>query len=209
MHSNATPNARSTQRETRVSSFVRLTSVGLLLGCALACNQHGSEASPLDPRGNTASVASSSSAAPGASAHSDVGGKPSAMGELAQAPSYSLRVYSAKACQPASWQRSKPGFTRIGFDLEITGKSAARVAANAFYARLKDQEGKAYRPVFGGCEPDLRHAPLAAGQTARGFVTFEVPDTAGQLSLRYQPQLSGPPEPLEFDLGSSPASAAP
>lgn len=207
MHSDATLNARLTHRGARVSRLVRLGAVALAVLAALGCDKH--EAGPPDPRENDLPAASSEAAAPSSRSENDVGGKPSAIGELAQAPSYAMRIHGAKACPPPSWQRARAGFTRVGFDVEITGKTKARVAANPFYARLSDQEGKAYRPVFGGCEPDLRHAPLGSGESARGFVTFEVPDTAGRLSLRYQPQLSGAPEPLEFELGTSPASAAP
>lgn len=118
-----------------------------------------------------------------------------------------MTVLGAKTCPPPAWHHVKTGYTRLGVEVEIRGKSTKQpVPANPFYARLVDPEGKAYRPVFGGCEPDLRHEPLEAEDTVRAFVTFEIPEAAGRMRLRYEPQLKAP-EALEFDLGSSPTTA--
>lgn len=132
---------------------------------------------------------------------------PVGLGEVAQAPSYRLTAHRVQPCASAAWRDVKAGHSRLGVELEVAAASegAGQVPVNAFYAQLVNTEGKAYRAVFGGCEPDLRHKPLAPGESARGFVTFEVPESPGRLTLRYEPQLaSGARERLEVDLGATP-----
>ncbi len=132
---------------------------------------------------------------------------PVSLGEAAQAPSYRLTAHRVQPCASAAWRDVKAGHLRLGVELEVMAASegAGQVPVNAFYAQLVNSEGKAHRAVFGGCEPDLRHKPLAPGESARGFVTFEVPESPGRLTLRYEPQLaSGARERLEVDLGAAP-----
>ncbi len=181
--------------------------VVLLVGAALtfvACKSKP-EANPIEPPPDAGPSEKTETLA--SSQPSDVGGKPRGIGQVAHAPSYEMVVLGAKTCPPPAWHHVRSGFTRLGVEVEIRGKSSDQpVPANPFYARLVDPEGKAYRPVFGGCEPDLRHKPLNAEDSVRAYITFEIPEAAGRMRLRYEPQLKAL-EVLEFDLGSSPTAA--
>lgn len=132
-----------------------------------------------------------------------VGAPPLKMGETAYAPAYQLQVLNLKTCPSPAWHQLKAGMVRLGVEVEIVALSDERVPANPFYARLIDAEGKAYRPVFGGCEPDLRHRPLGKNERTRGFISFEAPASSPRFTLRYSPQLPGPDQSLNFDLGNN------
>lgn len=45
----------------------------------------------------------------------------------------------------------------------------------------------AHRPRLGGCEPGLLAEKLSPGDSARGWVTFEIPASQSNLELRYRP----------------------
>lgn len=182
--------------------WARALFCALLPLCLAACKAKPKESpheSPPDAAAGAPPVATASAPA------NDVGGKPRGIGQVAHAPSYEMVVLGAKTCPPPAWHRVKAGYTRLGVEVEIRGKSTEPVPANPFYARLLDPEDKAYRPVFGGCDPDLRHKPLSSGDSVRAFITFEIPEATGRMRLRYEPQLKSL-ETLEFDLGTSPAS---
>lgn len=184
-------------------SRARALFCALLPLCVAACKSKPKD-SAIEPPPDAAPEAKL--AATAAAEANDVGGKPRGIGQVAHAPSYEMVVLGAKTCPPPAWHHVKTGYTRLGVEVEIRGKSTEPVPANPFYARLLDPEDKAYRPVFGGCDPDLRHKPLSSGDSVRAFITFEIPEATGRMRLRYEPQLKSL-ETLEFDLGASPASA--
>ncbi|MGE3670821.1 MAG: DUF4352 domain-containing protein [Polyangiaceae bacterium] len=185
-------------------NWARALVCGALLLGVIGCKREP-EADPVEPPPDAGSE--TKLAAPSSAAANDVGGKPRGIGQVAHATSYEMVLLGAKTCPPPAWHHIRAGYTRLGVEVELRGKSSSqRVPANPFYARLMDPEGKAYRPVFGGCEPDLRHTPLAAEESVRAYITFEIPEATGRLTLRYDPQLKSP-EALEFDLGMSPTTA--
>ncbi|MCB9605429.1 MAG: DUF4352 domain-containing protein [Polyangiaceae bacterium] len=194
------PGTHTSARPNRARALFCVALLLGLVGCKREAEADAVEPPP-DAGTETKLAATSSPAA------NDVGGKPRGIGQVAHAPSYEMVLLGAKTCPPPAWHHIKAGYTRLGVEVELRGKSKSqRVPANPFYARLVDPEGKAYRPVFGGCEPDLRHTPLGVDDSVRAYITFEIPEATGRLQLRYDPQLKSP-EALEFDLGVSPATA--
>jgi hypothetical protein len=104
-----------------------------------------------------------------------------------------LEVLGTRACDG---DLVSPGATPaklLGVEVQLTSWSAGNVPANFYYASLDDGAGNTYRALPTGCEPPLSGAPLADGQSTRGFLTFPVPPLTGDsprgLRLRYDPRL--------------------
>ena len=72
--------------------------------------------------------------------------------------------------------------------------SDVQVPANPYYALLIDEEGRAYEATLGGCEPALPNRLLEHGESARGWLTFDVPENSRKLQLAYAPRLTLLPE---------------
>lgn len=186
-------------------SFQRLAAaVGLLSLTAASCSK---EKPSTSNEGSVASDVGGAATEPVATA-----GEPSQAEELsrgpvklgiwAQAANYRMRATTVKNCVPKPWMRLEKGRQRLGIEVEIAGQGPPRVPANPHYARLTARGGGVYRSVFGGCDPDLRHKPLGTGETARGWITFELPEDSRDLLLSYSPYLvDGGKQTLEFDLG--------
>jgi hypothetical protein len=123
------------------------------------------------------------------------------LGELGQARDYSMSVESVKDCPMEPPFAPKRGNAKVGLEVSLQGVSDREVPVNAFYATLSDARGDSYSATLAGCEPALPSLRLTRGQTARGFVTFEIPRVAGKLELRYAPLVIGPgTEELKFGI---------
>jgi len=121
------------------------------------------------------------------------------IGELAVAADYTMSVESDKECLLDSPFAPRPGFVKVGLELSVEGTSAVEIPVNPFYATLYDSDGDSYRSTLAGCDPGLPSIRVTTGKQARGFVTFEIPNTARHLELRYAPQIIGRgPEELRF-----------
>lgn len=106
-------------------------------------------------------------------------------------PYYRLRASLPVDCpapQPA--QRSSTT-RRIGIELALEPTSQVQVPADPYYARLVDAEHDVYEATLGGCGSALAPTLPARGQTARGFVVFELPRAARPVTLLYAPELVG------------------
>ncbi len=113
----------------------------------------------------------------------------------------SLKVLGTRSCSGSPKDASgAKGPDLLGVEVELTSWRADGIAANFFYASLKDGDGRVYRALSAGCEPFFGAAPLTVGQRARGFLTFPMPPggAEGQRALRlvYAPRLAGKSEPL-------------
>lgn len=126
------------------------------------------------------------------------------VGETASQTDYSLAVLEVKECVVPAYFRPKAGHVKLGVRVELTGKTAREVPVNAFHFALRagDDEGLEYRSTFGGCDPDLQAGRVTTGQRQTGWVTFEIPTNARDLTLRYDPfVLGGAKQELRFNLG--------
>jgi hypothetical protein len=121
------------------------------------------------------------------------------LGELGQARDYSMSVESIKDCPMDPPFAPKRGNAKVGLEVSLQGSSVREVPVNVFYATLYDARGDSYSATLAGCEPALPSLRLVRGQSARGFVTFEIPKSADKLELRYAPLVIGPgTEELKF-----------
>lgn len=116
------------------------------------------------------------------------------IGVWVPAKGYELRVIAVRSCAGPDAGGSGADRRRAALEVELTATGNARVPVNSFYARLVDEEGRAQTAVVRGCEPALRRAPLARGQTARGLWTFDLTLPPRRLDLVYRPRLLDPAE---------------
>jgi hypothetical protein len=113
-----------------------------------------------------------------------------------------MTAESVQRCPAGRLHPASAGHYVLGVSVHIEALSNVGVPVNPFYARLGDADGASYRARLGGCKPALGGPPLTAHQSARGFVSFEIPDKASELELRYAPELpNAPGEELDFALG--------
>ncbi len=126
---------------------------------------------------------------------------PVPVGTLARAPHYEMLVSLAEDCEvDATEQRAD--VSRVGVEVSIWGRGDLQVVANPYYALMLDAEGYVYEAVVAGCEPRLSAQLLARGESAKGWISFDVPSDKRGLTLTYLPRLtSGEIEELSFQTG--------
>lgn len=132
-----------------------------------------------------------------------VGAEPKvhAVGELATAPHYTMRVSEVTECAVEAPFQPKQGYKKLGVEVVIEGATETEVPVNPFYATLRDASGETYRATLAGCKPPLEAVRVTQDRRARGFINFDVRRTARGLSLAYEPIIiGGGAEPLLFDL---------
>ncbi len=175
--------------------------VGLtLLGCKQRSESDDASPSSTSPSGSVSDVSSpfdperppdrlalpQERAAPGAWAKSD---------------DYRMRVVAVRACEVEPHFAPQKGHLKLGVELEMAGTSKHEVPSNPLHATLVDAEGNEYPATLAGCLPSLPAKRIKESETTRGFVTFEVPENAGALVLRYAPFVIGRADAtLAFDV---------
>lgn len=100
-------------------------------------------------------------------------------------------------CSLAGGARPDDGLKQLGIEVTLSARGAVQVPVNPYYALLADSEQRMFEATLGGCEPALEPRLLERGQTARGFVVFDVPEQSRGLELVYAPRLSFSPERAE------------
>lgn len=113
-----------------------------------------------------------------------------------------MTAESVQRCARDPLHPARPRHYVLGILVRIQALSSGGIPINPFYARLVDADGKSFRARLGGCQPALGGPPLALHRSARGYISFEVPDRASGLQLRYAPELpAARNEELDFALG--------
>lgn len=154
-----------------------LLSVAMFLA-ATSC--HGSDGKPPreDSAGPAPAVLSASLA-------------PVRFGEDAKTPYFRMRVLNWKPCAVETHLQPPPGVRKVSVEVELTASGAPEVPANPFYAQLTDGDGRQFESTLAGCAPLLEAKRLSAGQSARGWITFDVPESSVPQALVYQPAVIG------------------
>jgi hypothetical protein len=106
-------------------------------------------------------------------------------------PHYQIRASLPEECSPPRPALGSAATRRLGIELSIEPTSNVQVPADPYYARLVDAERNVYEATLGGCGPALAPALPARGQTARGWIVFELPGAARATTLLYAPELVG------------------
>jgi hypothetical protein len=102
---------------------------------------------------------------------------------------YLMRVSPPDDCSPGA--RGPVGSQLLGVQVELEPTGDVQVPANPYYARLVDGLGNVYEATLGGCGVSLAPTLPERGQTARGWVVFEVPRSARDFTFTYAPELVG------------------
>ncbi|MBN1607722.1 MAG: DUF4352 domain-containing protein [Polyangiaceae bacterium] len=123
------------------------------------------------------------------------------IGETASTDDYRFRVEHIKHCETEPYFRPRPGNVKLGVEVKVDSTAATAVMINPFYAWVRDSHGRSYYFTLAGCEPTLRATRLEPEETAAGWLTFEVPESANDLELSYGPPTAkGAPPQVRFSL---------
>jgi len=136
------------------------------------------------PAGDSAAPRSSLPLAPGA-------GSVIAVGAWGRATHYEMRISAPEEC--ASPGEALGELTRLGVDVTVQARGSLQVPANPYYALLIDSTNSVHEATLGGCEPQLSPTLLEPGQTARGWISFDIPRKSTGLRLAYAPALTALP----------------
>lgn len=116
---------------------------------------------------------------------------PVRFGELAKTPYFEVRALNRKPCAVEAHLSPPPGLRKVAVEIELRAVGNLEVPSNPFYALLTDRDGKHFESTLAGCSPILPATRLATGETARGWVTFDLPETSVPHALVYQPAVIG------------------
>jgi hypothetical protein len=109
-------------------------------------------------------------------------------------PHFELRVSAPEDCTRAPRDAPADPMRQVGVEVTLLPLGDVQVPANPYYARLIDSANNVYEATLGGCGPALAPSLPTRGQSARGYVVFEVPRNAGGFTFTYAPELLGAPD---------------
>lgn len=116
---------------------------------------------------------------------------PARFGEKSTTPYFDIQVLNSKPCAVETHFATVPGLRKVAVEIELRALGASEIPANPFYALLRDRDGRLYESTLAGCPPLLPATRLVNGQSARGWVTFDIPEGVAPHSLVYQPAVLG------------------
>ena len=132
---------------------------------------------------------------------------PHEIGQTASNGVFQLRVLGVQACNVEAHFEPPTGIRKLGIHVEIQALSEAEVPINPFYAMVVDAEGRRFEPTLAGCQPVLEARRVTEGQTARGWVSFDVPEDLRGGRFQYAPVVMGVgKKELEFALDAPPVA---
>ena len=119
--------------------------------------------------------------------YSPDGGLPR-LGEVAEGFGYSLSVSTVEdpATRPGIFYRPEPGKKLVGVEFIVGNVSGETISSNVLYSTLIDAEGFLYGAESGVVEDSIELLDLNAGEKAKGWAGFILPDDSIPVSFRYQ-----------------------
>ncbi len=177
----------------------------VLLVCVVACERKSSDTTSSAPSAAPAPSASETIRSPfdpekppDRLAPPEAG---TAVGEWAKTEDYRMRVVSVRTCEVEVHFQPKPGHVVLGVEVQLAGLSDHEVPVNPLHAKLVDSEGNSHAATLVGCRPNLPAQRIQKGFSTKGYVNFDVPETASGFELRYEPFVVGRSDSaLEFVL---------
>lgn len=115
--------------------------------------------------------------------------EPTPLGEWFRTTRVSARALSFKPCNPAAPRTRRDEWVRVGVELEVRANSSLLVPTSPYYALLTDERGRTHEAKLEGCRPALGSRLLESGQSARGWISFDVPAQTKTHTLVYAPRL--------------------
>jgi hypothetical protein len=125
------------------------------------------------------------------------------VGERVESGGIALTVLGvSKTRQIGEFVEPNSGSVYLVIEVVIENASRDETPYNPLYFKAKDSDGFEYNTAAFAPDPGLKSGSLARGDRARGFVAFEVRDTARGLVVTYEPLvLLGGYEPIRIELG--------
>lgn len=117
------------------------------------------------------------------------------VGQTANTAFYSLRVLHVTTCSVEPHLQPPAGVRRLGVEVLIEAKGESKVPVNPFYALVSDRNGERYEATLAGCTPVLEAAQISKGESARGWISFDVPEGMAGARLSYAPAILGGSKP--------------
>jgi uncharacterized protein DUF4352 len=122
-------------------------------------------------------------------------------GTPGRTPHFEMQVSVLDSCPAPADAPPDKGQKRVGVKVSLSARAELQVPANAYYAYLIDADNVMYEATLAGCEPALAPSLLEPGETANGWLSFDIPKQTKNPKLSYAPRLLTPhPEQLTFRL---------
>ena len=119
---------------------------------------------------------------------------PVAIGTTVESGGSSYTVNAVMDPAPAGIFGVDAGKRLVALDITQVGTSDDGDPYNAFYFEVQDADGYVYSPGVADADvgPSFGSGELASGQIVRGWVVFELPESARLVSVLAQPEVLGP-----------------
>jgi Domain of unknown function (DUF4352) len=114
-----------------------------------------------------------------------------AVGQVARNSYFEMTTLGTQLCSVEAHFRPPAGVEKLGVEVRITGVNPTEVPINPFYAELRDGSGQRFESTLAGCSPALPARQVRQGESATGWITFDVPVGLRDLELRYEPIVIG------------------
>ena len=175
--------------------FVIIGVVALLAVCA--CGGIG-----IFSMGGLALVAGSVTPTAGSTTGSAPSGQVGKVGTPITSAGIELNAVKVETSAKEGITTAKPGNTLLLVQVAIKNTNKDKAPYNPLYFKVKDAGGFEYTSALIGREPSLKSGELTTGDSAAGWVMFEVPTEAKGLIMSYQPLvLFGGYQTIRIDLG--------
>lgn len=83
------------------------------------------------------------------------------------------------------FHKSKEGCKLVAIEIVVGNVSSKTLSVNPLYATLVDSNRFVYQPELAGRDEQLATVYLNAGEKAKGWVAFEIPEDATPASIKY------------------------
>lgn len=114
------------------------------------------------------------------------------LGDVVEQFGYSLSAVSVEdPTTPGILYKPRQGYKLVAVEIVLGNVSAEKLNVNPLYSTLLDSEGYLYAPELGGRSGQLDAGELAAGEKAKGWVAFEIPESATPASLKVNTAILG------------------
>jgi hypothetical protein len=116
---------------------------------------------------------------------------------------YIITMVSAEtATSYGDYTKAGDGKKYVAVEIIVESGADTGVSVNPFYCKLADGDAYSYTMTIGGHDPSLSSQnDLAKGEKMRGWVTFEVPETARDFIFSYEPISFTENIRIRFNLG--------
>jgi hypothetical protein len=111
------------------------------------------------------------------------------VGDTISQGGYIITVVNAEtATSYGEIDKPESGNIFVGVEIIIESAADTGVSVNPYFCTLTDGDARSYNPSFVGNDPLLSSQnDLPKGEKMRGWVTFEVPETAKDFLFLYEP----------------------